>query len=463
MSQAKATRKNSETVHKPYRSNQAFYTDYREEVPDADYYGLKHSEFKKPWLPASGYDEMEYKFDYPLEYLNPNYEDFELPDMGKYKFPDASTVNPDWTPTRWNPQYPPPDFPKPKENAKKKPGENQGSKIVWLYCEGVDFQYCPGETISVQFVEYTTDPIVSVNASGAQIIPTAFGRLGASSHRPGYPEGTFSVTVKIPDTVGPKLEITAITESGDTCVSKGTRRSSCMGGCEGVSIAYTTTTMQTGETQSLTVSNPVAGTEYEWQLDGPGALSQQRGLGTIYQAPATNPNCGGATIRLMDYNTRQMCDSVTFAINAYTDLTKVAFREANNDYRAMYVCAAISPYPCHVRVACLDGNEENRGFAITYACTFTEYACDGSPLKVLQRDYIGCPTQESIVLTEKQRCSSYSTACCGDYCDKCGDANNVALGLAEQTKTHCINTRGPWGDVRTQAMKDSGCCPSQLL
>lgn len=455
-------RKNKETSRKPYRSDAAFYTDYKDEIPDGDYYGLKHSEFKKPWLPASGYDEMEYKWDFPLEYLNPISADFEVPDMGKYKFPDAPTVNPNWTPPRWNPQYPTPEFPEPKPYAKKKPGTNGGTQIIWTYCEGHGFEFCPGETVSVKFTEYTTDPIVAVDAGGAPIIRTPFGMLGESRHRPGYPEGTFTVTIKIPETTGRDIDVTATTKSGETCVSRGTQRATCLG-CEGVSILYTSTQMQVGESQLLSVNNPMMGTKYEWELIGPGTLTEQRGLNTAYIAPSSNPNCRSASIRLFDYNTRQICALLSIAINAYTDPGKVAFREANNDYHADYVCAKLAPDPCDIVMDCLSENPDNPGFAIGYRCTYTEYACDGSPIMALQYVKTGCPPQMNAILTEKQHCASYGTSCCGGGCNKCSDANAIALAQQVLIEANCINIRGPWGDVRTQDMKDAGCCPSQLL
>lgn len=317
MSQEKITRKNKETVHKPYRSNSSFYTDYRDEIPDADYYGLKHSEFKKPWLPASGYDNMEYRWDFPLEYLNPITVDFEVPDMGKYQFPGAPTVNPNWESDRWNPQYPTPDFPNPKQYAKKKPGESRAVQIAWTYCEGKDFEYCPGETVAVQFTEYTTDPIESADAGEGEIVRTSLGRLGESKHRPGYPEGTFTMMVKIPETAGRDYTVTATTKSGETCVSRGTQRSSCLGGCEGVSIGYTTLQMLTGSSQTLTVNNADPATLYEWSVTGGGSTTEQKGTSTVFTAPEANPDCANTpTISIRNAATGEVCATLKIGVSS---------------------------------------------------------------------------------------------------------------------------------------------------
>jgi hypothetical protein len=414
--QAKSTRKNSETVHKPYRSNTSFYPDYREEVPDADYYGLKHSEFKKPWLPASGYDEMEYKFDFPLEYLNPNYIDIEVPDAWKYEFPNAPTVNPDWTPTRWNPQYPTPDFPKPKEYAKKKPGPNLGSKIVWLYCEGIDFTFCPGTTAQVQFVEYTTDPIVAIDTDLATLIRASFGRLGDSRHRPGYPEGTLTITIQIPESVNRDLNITATTESGETCVSRGTQSSSCLG-CEGVSIGYTSTQMIVNSSQTLSVVNPVAGTEYMWKVVGGGTLTEQRGLSTGYIAPESNPDCTiQPTIYLKDYATGQVCASLNIDITV--NESWVAYKMLNEPdtvYEAY--CRLFGTATC----------------ATVWNSLEKWFSCSGELLNIINPG--------PLCLTDRGACSPPYPDC---MITLNSDCNTMV-------------------DVRTTAQKEAGCCPSALL
>lgn len=413
-------RKNKETTRKPYRSNAAFYTDYKDEIPDGDYYGLKHSEFKKPWLPASGYDEMEYKWDFPLEYLNPISVDFEVPDMGKYKFPDAPTVNPNWTPPRWNPQYPTPEFPKPKPYAKKKPGTNGGTQIVWTYCEGQDFEFCPGETVAVQFTEYTTDRIVSVDAGEGEIIPPARGKLGESKHRPGYPEGTYTVMVRIPEAAGMEYNVTSTTKSGETCVSHGTQRQNCLNPCGEMSIGYTSAQMMTGTSQTLTVQNGDPHSVYRYELSGGGTLKDTGNETMQYTAPDTNPNCeNNPTITVRDKRTGAVCARLKISVSSAS--------VSGSAYRILYVSDSLFQSPCRVGYSGDCGD-------LWWSWWYWTYDCQGA----------GTPS------------SPTASVFCWQNIGPCPP------GVTCWSNASSICNQDPI-DLRTEEQKQQGCCPSAIM
>lgn len=412
-------RSTKESIRKPYRSSAATYTDYKNEIPDGDYYGLKHSEFKKPWLPASGYDEMEYKWDFPLEYLNPIHVDFETPDMGKYNFPGAQPVNPNWNPPNWNPQYPLPDYPASKPEARKKPGTKGGTQIVWTYCEGQDFEFCPGETVAVQFTEYTTDRIESVDAGEGEIIPPARGKLGESKHRPGYPEGTYTVMVRIPEAAGMEYNVTSTTKSGETCVSHGTQRQNCLDPCGEMSIGYTSAQMMTGTSQTLTVQNGDPHSVYRYELSGGGTL-KDTGNGTMqYTAPDTNPNCeNNPTITVRDKRTGAVCATLKIGVSA-ANATGVAYR-MNYVSREFYAVCATWDY--------------TRCGELWWSWSEWNYDCHG----------VGGPADFSF------------NAFCWQNLGPCPPNHPDCRTTAS---VNC--NAGPF-DMRTEAQKQNGCCPAAL-
>jgi hypothetical protein len=422
-------RSTKESIRKPYRSSAATYTDYKNEIPDGDYYGLKHSEFKKPWLPASGYDEMEYKWDFPLEYLNPIHVDFETPDMGKYNFPGAQPVNPNWNPPNWNPQYPLPDYPASKPEARKKPGTKGGTQIVWTYCEGQDFEFCPGETVAVQFTEYTTDRIESVDAGEGEIIPPARGKLGESKHRPGYPEGTYTVMVRIPEAAGMEYNVTSTTKSGETCVSHGTQRQNCLDPCGEMSIGYTSAQMMTGTSQTLTVQNGDPHSVYRYELSGGGTL-KDTGNGTMqYTAPDTNPNCeNNPTITVRDKRTGTVCATLKIGVG---------------DPASYYGVAYIIYQPCAVLVGPLPRLCPQMGDMLLGSryCSdpYQAYNCDGTKAEPgFLNPALVCGVQSSAVYTDP------------------------LMDLYYMARCESLHKYSGTVDLRTSDQKLSGCCPAAL-
>ena len=312
MDPTKYTRKTKETLHKPYRSDATSYQAHRAEIPDASYgFGSKkHSEFKKPWLPHSGYDAMEYRWDFPLAYLNPIHMDINVPDMGQYIYPNIPDWNPDWKPPRWDPRYPTPTFPDGGDFKLDGPGdENQASRIKWMYCEGHDFEFCPGTLVRVTFTQFRTDPIRRV------MFDPKYGLLMKAEaiwRAPYNPEGLYIVDIKLSSDIEDKsFSVTAQTASGAQCESRGYHAGmECMG-CENVSIGYTSTQQNVGTGQTLTVNNPVPGVTYEWEQTGGGSLSERQGGSTTLTAPSDNPNCTkNSTIYLKDKASGQVCASV---------------------------------------------------------------------------------------------------------------------------------------------------------
>jgi len=429
MNPDKLKRSNQETLHKPYRSTASFYTDYKEEIPDATYYNVHHSEFKKPWLPFDGgYDEMEYRWDFPLEYLNPITVDFEVPDMGKYQFPSAPVVNPNWQTTKWNPAFQEPTYPKPNEEANNDPKEEtkkRRKKVFPTGCAGGnDVEYCPGDIISVQFLEFSTDKIVSVTAEHGTVLD-----MGQFMQRRGSNLGTREVTVKIDDFITDgswHLAFTAKTQSGRECTAMGTEGDHCFGGgCSDVSIGYTTTNMPIGSKQTLIVVDGVPGIEYEWFVSGGGGLSEQRANVTVYTAPAENPNCASnAIISLMEYKSGTVC--ATLRIGIYSNTPGDAYWV----YQAGY-CVGGSIPPVF-------------GFCES---TYHVYNCQGVLNRIVGIRYHNADSTCGFPPCTFSWLANPMYSCRDNYC-KANDPDKQP---------------GKIQDVRSEEMKLAGCCPSALI
>jgi len=423
----KIRRSNQETLHKPYRSTASFYTDYKEEIPDATYYNVHHSEFKKPWLPFDGgYDEMEYRWDFPLEYLNPISIDFEFPDSGKYQFPSAPTVNPDWQTSRWNPSFPEPGLPKPYEYSNQDPREDtkkRRKKVHPVGCEGGgDVEYCPGDTITVQFLEYSTDPITSVIAEHGTVLD-----MGQFIQRRGSNLGYRDVTIQIDEFITDgswRLAFTAKTDSGRECTAMGTEGDHCFGGgCSDVSIGYTTTNMLTGWSQTLIVVDGVPGIEYEWSVSGGGGVSEQRGNTTVYTAPTENPNCSqNAIIYLKEYKSGTVCASLSIGISSNVP------GDAYWVYQAGMCKYTYTSPPA--------------GWCEAY---YNIYNCQGVLTGLYGANFYQNDSTCGIPPCTVSMLTPYS--CQDNYCE----ANDPA------------KKPGQIEDRRTEEMKLAGCCPSGLI
>jgi len=286
MDPTKTQRANIELPRKPYRSTASSYDDYKKEIPDANYYGLKHSEFKKPWLEnPGGYDEMEYKWDYPLEWLDPITIDFEFPDGWVYPFPGGLPWSPDWIGPGLQPGMPQPT---PNTGSRKKPNQ-QISTLTWQCKAPFMFEWCPGDTVTLYFEEAHSNRIYKAEATeGAQAVVA--GRI---SNGAGSATGKRAVEVTIPTSVQSSwITVTAYTRTG-SCSITGSQKSTCdiANPCEDVGIGYTSSSMGTGESQSLTITNQKPGVNYTWNSKGGGTL-RDAGAGTAqFTSPETNENC----------------------------------------------------------------------------------------------------------------------------------------------------------------------------
>lgn len=419
MDPPKYTRKTKETLHKPYRSDATSYQAHRAEIPDASYgFGSKkHSEFKKPWLPHSGYDAMEYRWDFPLAYLNPIHMDIDVPDMGQYIYPNIPDWNPDWKPPRWDPRYPTPTFPDGNDFKLDGPGdENQASRIKWMYCEGHDFYFCPGTLIRVTFTQFRTDPIRRV------MFDPKYGLLlkAESIWRAPYnPEGLYLVDIMLSSDIEEKsFSVFAETASGNQCESRGHHAGMDCMVCDNVSIGYTSTQQNVGTSQTLTVNNPVPGVTYEWEQSGGGSLSDRRGDSTTLTAPADNPNCTkNSTIYLKDKASGQICASLSVT---YTN------PNAGGGYKIWYQTESYKggPYRSLYSNPPLCSN--------LYNSRHWNYNCAGEGQPEASSGALFC-------IDARFPCSDWiGTTTAGSLCDR-------------------------MQDTRTDAQRLAGCCPQALM
>lgn len=313
MDPTKIKRSNAESIRKPYRSTAATYEDYKKEIPDDDYYGLKHSEFKRPWLDNDGgYDEMEYKWDFPLEFLKPDSIIISPPDPAVYPFPGPAPWNPDWWQPEWNPRYP---IPKPRPNPQVRKDPNTPAENITWDCDAPSFDWCPGELLFLDFVEAWNNPITDVTVEGdeGQVVAA-----GGSNVPKGSAVGTRRIGIRINNPLTDDrtwvLNVTATTQNGMTCVASGMKRGGCLG-CSTEAIQYTSLQMPVNTSQTLTLQNPQDNVIYEWILTGGGSLSEQFGNTTSYTAPASNAGCADKpAIEVRMHGSEEVCDSITLTI-----------------------------------------------------------------------------------------------------------------------------------------------------
>ena len=427
---SKKERANVETVRKPYRSSAATYEEFKKEIPDDDYFGLKHSEFKKPWLTdyQGGYDEMEYRWDFPLPFIDPINIDIEVPDGGSvYPFPGGIPWNPNWNQPGFNPNYP---FPKPRPNTDvaTKPGGKRREKIIWDCVAPWGFEFCPGETVTLLFEEGCNNRIQDAESYGddssSEYVPgndPETAKAGRGTCKPGYATGTKEVIVEIPaDYVGDSYTVTAYSRNGEECSVTGTKRSYCDEGdaCAGVSIGYTSQSMETGESQGLSIVNGKDGVNYEWVYSGGGTLVETGGGNVTYTAPASNPNClDNPTIQLRQKGTGVVCATLKIAVGAASPPSGTAYF-----VRSVGVC----------------GWTEYVGAWCDQLYTF--YNCSGQ-----------------VTSTNGQR--HHSSTCDVPPCHYSYSEGYDCAGAPCEGDDHPAGTF----DSRTAEMKEAGCCPSALL
>jgi hypothetical protein len=413
------TRSNKEATRKPYRSNTATYEEYKKEIPDANYYGLKHYEFKKPWLPGESYDEMEYKFDFPLDYINPITVDFDWPDGFGYPFPDGIPYDPKWNQPGWNPNYPMPD-PRPSSSRRTSP-KNSGSQITWDCDPPFSFEFCPGEDVVLVFEEARDNPITSIEGEGGEI------SIDRSRVPAGSAMGTRQVTIRIPENYTDTFyTVNAITRQGSTCSVTGTMKSYCNeSACDGVALLYTSSQMTVGTSQTISISNPKPDVVYEYRLTGGGTITETGDGSAIYTAPADNPGCvNNATIEVAVKGTAQICATL-----------KIGIGDPANYYGIAYIVYN----PCTLFVGplpklCSDMGDIPSGTRVT-ADPFQAYYCDDTIATSWRPD---CGVQSSSVYSNPLSDLYYMAFC---------ESHHELIGTV---------------DVRNESQKMASCCPSAL-
>ncbi|MFA5398727.1 MAG: hypothetical protein WC346_22115 [Methanogenium sp.] len=196
-------------------------------------------------------------------------------------------------------------------------------------------------------------------------------------------------------------------------------------------IGYTTQGMMVNESQNLTVINPDPGITYYWEVWGGGSLSDYYGNTTTYYAPATNPYCeDNAEIRL--YNSfGSLCDTLKIAINNYVG-GETAFLTVQN------VCDQNVPAGQHYSELCCPSRVAEHNYDNGYCCS-RQYNCKG----ILRFE------------------GGWQTAGWGPWDDTWCDmvrtwTYSMCYGLA-------IGGTKIWTDIRSDIMKQQGCCPAELL
>jgi len=168
------------------------------------------------------------------------------------------------------------------------------------------------------------------------------------------------------------------------------------------------TQMNLLEEQVLSIMNYQTGNTYTWQIiNGSGTLSASTGENVTYTAPGANPDCAdNPTIKVTDSDGNY--EEIEIAVNCFWRAEPYALRKCTNIY--------VNP---------------------TLHGTF-RYHCDGT-----KEAGEGCTTWP----LDRVQCNEFGFACNGGY-NSC-----EWMGVPS-----CV-----WEDIRSEAMKASGCCPEVLL
>ena len=209
------------------------------------------------------------------------------------------------------------------------------------------------------------------------------------------------------------------------------------------SIGYTTQQMSVDEVQTLTVEWAVSGATYNWEItSGGGSLSSATGLSVDYTAPTTNANCtNNPNITLSTGGT--VSDSLQLAVNS------AGAWHALNWYRD----AEINPTSFD---ECTQVSGTCTGCYITRVkkAKYSKIMCDGSNMFDEDHYYL-CGSDSSCTYWDCQYCAA-GEQCPGSCAGKCPyPSDSEIIG-------NCINQCGSV-DVRTDSLKEQGCCPYQLL
>lgn len=205
-------------------------------------------------------------------------------------------------------------------------------------------------------------------------------------------------------------------------------------------INYTSLQMSCNDSQDLSVSGGCG--PYTWSLSGGGSITPNfDGSIACYQAPSSNPNCQyNPTITVRD-----CCGNISqikIAVNCYTPLDQ-AFAEMKCRWLDADYCQNIDCGTCGVISGCRTHPQ------------YIGYGCDGS---VVQSQIDGSPCGDAGPSLVEKVCS-YPTSC-GNCCDYMGiiSGSQCWSGTGCPTVIRTVKC-GDNCDVRTQTMKDQGCCP----
>lgn len=370
---------------------------------------MKFSEFEKPYL-ESEYNQMHLEIPTPDW---PSWQPRALPPLG-----GLGPFDPPSVPRQTGP------FPQDKDDDWK-----------FLGCEMYIFPTSvePGGSYTIKFAR-GDDPIVSISIEGPGSI-TASSLPGCT----GDAGGLCTIYLYMYEDVGDWewITITPTTATGRTCG----RVAMIEAACDPTAvIQYTTLQMAVDEAQTLTAS--IEGEDYDWAISsGGGSLSVAIGNSTVYTAPSSNDaTCSqNSTITLSCDGV--VIDSITIAVNKWTG-DEDAYKVWEN-YYSVVTCPSTYEYTTSPSCPCnLVG-----GSLIccpSYYGAVGHYRCDG----VWNSEDLLCSKNSYGVVANCGVCDTRCPPLISD-CDTC----MASLGYTMDTSI----------DLRTQAMKDGGCCPEGLL
>ncbi|MEA3515212.1 MAG: hypothetical protein U9R34_07055, partial [Nanoarchaeota archaeon] len=209
------------------------------------------------------------------------------------------------------------------------------------------------------------------------------------------------------------------------------------------SIGYTTQQMSVDEVQTLTVEWAVSGATYNWEItSGGGSLSSATGLSVDYTAPTTNANCANnPNITLSTGGA--VSDSLQLAVNGAGGSHAVRwYRDVEITHTSFDGCTQVSG-------TCT-------GCYITRfkKAKYSKILCNGSNM-FDEGHYYSCGSDNSCTYWSCVYCAA-GEQCPGSCAGKCPYPSDSEI------INNCINQCGSV-DVRTDLLKEQGCCPYQLL
>jgi len=172
-----------------------------------------------------------------------------------------------------------------------------------------------------------------------------------------------------------------------------------------------------------------------------------------YTAPDTNPNCEhNAKIRVKDYY-KNFPDPPGYPTQADLDITVQCYTGTTAAYR-VWECHTYVPYDCRYQTP---------PRCIRFICGYSEYRCDGQEIQ-----YVAVNSWE--VNRDQKPPPPGLPDYCGNHIDDCtvhmGGYLYYRYGSQGciQDKPYCVgHYDGEIEDVRTEAMKQNGCCPAALM